>query len=290
MKFLAVLLLLTASPSFACEVTLPFHLIVMGEGALGQVFPMKECSPEEQKSLQDTLSSISGRVTSERLEEMLASRGHEKVLITPHSVHIEQFQTIVREQIVMPEGVQIKVTRPVNTPAFVALASGDQLQVSCPVCLFGTNQTLNVSVQGFDGHQKTFLASADFRKMVRAFRLITPVNSFSEVSESYLKEDFIETVPHTDLVTNLETLRFYKTNKPLKTGELLKFSDLNAVNLVRSGLKTEVILENQLVRIKTQGISRSNGSLGEIVEVFHPQKNKKYQGKVVDINKVLVEL
>lgn len=290
MKYLSLLLLLGSSLSFACEVSLPFHLVVMGEGSMGQAFPTKSCSANQLKDLQDTLSSINGRVTSERLEEMLASKGHDKFLISPHSIHIEQFQNIVREQMIMPEGVQIKATRPVNTPAFVALASGDQMQVSCPVCLFGTNQTLNVTVQGFDGVSRSFMAAADFKKMVRAFRLITPVNSFSEVTEGYLKEDFVETVPHTDLVTNLETLRFYKTNKPLKTGELLKFSDLNAVNLVRSGLKTEVIIENQLVRIKTQGISRSNGVLGETVEVFHPQKNKKYQGKVVDINKVLVEL
>jgi flagella basal body P-ring formation protein FlgA len=92
------------------------------------------------------------------------------------------------------------------------------------------------------------------------------------------------------LISDIETLAFYKTNKPLKAGEILKTADLNAINLVKAGLKTEVVLENQMIRIKTQGISRSNGTIGELVEVYHPQKNKKYQGRVVDINKVLVEL
>jgi len=76
----------------------------------------------------------------------------------------------------------------------------------------------------------------------------------------------------------------------MKAGDLLRQSDLNALSLVRAGVKTEVIIENELVKLKTSGISRSNGSLGEFVEVFHPQKNKKYLGKVIDINKVLVEL
>ena len=88
----------------------------------------------------------------------------------------------------------------------------------------------------------------------------------------------------------MDSLKFYKTNKPLRTGEILKLSDLNAINLVRAGLKTDVVLENQMVRIKTQGICRSNGTIGELVEVYHAQKNKKYLGRVVDINKVLVEL
>jgi flagella basal body P-ring formation protein FlgA len=97
-------------------------------------------------------------------------------------------------------------------------------------------------------------------------------------------------VPYTDLVTDAETLRFFKSNKPLRAGELLRASDLNAQNLVRAGMRTEVILENEMVRIKTSGISRSSGGFGETVEVFHQQKNKKYQGKVIDNNKVLVEL
>ena len=85
-------------------------------------------------------------------------------------------------------------------------------------------------------------------------------------------------------------LKFYKLNKPLRPGELLRQSDLNPINLVKAGSKTEVIIENELIKLKTYGISRNNGGVGEFVEVFHPQKNKKYQGKVIDLNKVLVEL
>ena len=135
------------------------------------------------------------------------------------------------------------------------------------------------------------MASADFKKMVKAFRLTSALPSFSSVNDTnILKEEYVETIPHTDLITDVEMLKFYKTNKPLKAGEILKKSDLNAVNLVRAGLKTDVVLENQMVRIKTSGISRGNGTIGELVEVYHPQKNKKYLGKVIDINKVLVEL
>ena len=127
--------------------------------------------------------------------------------------------------------------------------------------------------------------------MVKAYRLTSPLASFSSLNDSdILKEEYIESIPHTDIITDMESLKFYKTNKPIKAGEILKASDLNAINLVRAGLKTDVVLENQMVRIKTQGISRSNGTIGELVEVYHPQKNKKYLGKVIDINKVLVEL
>ena len=127
--------------------------------------------------------------------------------------------------------------------------------------------------------------------MVKAFRVTQPLPSFSDIKDkNVVKEEYVEAIPHTDLITDFESLKFFKTNKPLRTGELIKRSDLNAVNLVKAGLKTEVILENSAIRIKTDGISRNSGSIGEMVEVYHAQKNKKYLGKVIDVNKVLVEL
>jgi flagella basal body P-ring formation protein FlgA len=187
--------------------------------------------------------------------------------------------------------MQVKATHLTNQTGFLALAAGDNLELSCGSCLFGSLQPLNVIVHGFDGSKRTLYATADFKKMVKAFRLVSPLASFSSLDDTtLLKEEYTESIPHTDLITDREILKFYKTNKPLMAGELLKRSDLNAINLVRAGLKTDVVLENQMIRIKTQGISRGNGTFGELVEVYHPQKNKKYQGKVVDINKVLVEL
>jgi flagella basal body P-ring formation protein FlgA len=87
-----------------------------------------------------------------------------------------------------------------------------------------------------------------------------------------------------------ETLKFFKTNKPIKPGEILKKSDLNGSLLVKAGSNTEVIIENQLLKLKTTGISRNSGIYGDQVEVLNIQKNKKYVGKIIDINKIQVEI
>jgi flagella basal body P-ring formation protein FlgA len=126
--------------------------------------------------------------------------------------------------------------------------------------------------------------------MVKAFRVTAHLPAFSEIPVSSLKQELIEAIPHTDLFSNPEKLKFFKLNKPIRSGEILRQSDLSALSIVKAGMKTEVIIENTLVKLKTTGICRSNGALGDYVEVFHPQKNKKYLGKVIDINKVLVEL
>lgn len=283
--------LLLSFPAFACQIVAPHKLVVMDQEAILTTVRTQNCEQALLHDLKDILGGVEGRILASQLIEMLTSRGHEAPQFEPSMIQIKQFKHILREQLILPAGVQVKATKGINLPGVIALAPGDSVQVQCEGCLYGSGQIIRVQIKGFDGVDRNYIASADFIKMVRAYRVTSNLPSFSSIDpREYLREEYIESIPLTDLITDLEVLKFYKTNKPIPAGALLKTSDLNAINLVKAGLKTEVVLENQMIRIKTQGISRSNGSLGETVEVFHPQKNRKYQGRVVDINKVLVEL
>lgn len=277
--------------AWGCDLKLPKHLVILGDDQnIQHSFAAQGCSEAILNDLSQFLSQADGRLSPGQLLDVLETKGHLGVKLAPYPIKVEQFKNILKEQLSLPEGVHVKSSRSVNSSPFLALAPGDKVSVECPQCLFGSQQSVNVHVSGFDGTQKSFLVLVDFKKMVRAYRTTSNFQSFSEVTSNYLKEVYVEEIPQTQLVTDATILKYYKTNKPLHNGELLKFSDLNAMNLVKAGLKTEVVLENQMVRIRTNGISRGNGTLGEFVEVFSPVKNKKYQGRVVDINKVLVEL
>lgn len=291
MKTFFLFFLLTTLPALACEVTLPYNLVVMGNlSSASHPFNVKNCETKVIDDLLSTVNGLEGRISATQLTRTMVSQGHEEINFEPHMIQVQNLKTLINEQLNLPPGVQVKSTQGVNMGSLLVLAPGDKVEIECSSCLFGSNQVINVNVSGFDGVKRSFLASVDFKKMVRAYRILNTTPSFADISSKDLKEEFTESIPHTDLVTDLGTLKFFKTNKPLKAGALLRLSDLNAVNLVRAGVKTDVVIENQMIRIKTQGISRSNGAIGEYVEVFHPQKNKKYQGKVVDVNKVLVEL
>ncbi|MGE3609635.1 MAG: flagella basal body P-ring formation protein FlgA [Bacteriovoracaceae bacterium] len=287
MKLLLLSLILFSFHSMACEVTLPHHLVILNETTVQEKIDFKTCAKEQEIELTKTIINLNGRMNSSQLSEILGQRELSNIKIKNHSFEIEHLKNILRQNLELPSGVQIKN---IYGPS-ISLAPGDRIELYCPQCLFGDKQPLEVRILGFDGSLKTTYAQVDFKKMVRAYRVLSPLQSFSNIEyELNLKEEFVESIPYTDLVTDLEQLKFFKTNKPIAAGSLLRRSDLNAVSIVKAGLKTEVIFENQQVRIKTSGISRSSGGIGDLVEVFHPQKNKKYQGKVIDINKVLVEL
>lgn len=284
------LVFFTSTISWACEIHLPEHILILGEKAdLSKLIASTECATNIISELNETLNNVDGKVSHFQLSEMLKSKNL-MAKIQPNLIQIQHFKNIVRDQISMPIGIQMKSSEAVNANNFLALNFGDRIEVNCVGCLFGSQQPINLNVLGLNGTKNSLIIKADFKKMVKAFRITSFHPAFSEISKSSIVEDFTESIPHTDLFSHVELLKFYKLNKPLKPGELLRQSDLHAINLVRAGSKTEVIIENDLIKLKTYGISRSNGGIGEFVEIFHPQKNKKYQGKVVDLNKVLVEL
>jgi flagella basal body P-ring formation protein FlgA len=290
-KFLIVLFFIMCSAfADACEVYLPGHLVILGQTlAFEQSIKQTECSPEILQEINNTINSVEGKFTSFQFAEILKLKNYD-VVVQPSLIQVQHLNHLVREQIMMPTGIQMRSSEAVNSKNYLILSPGDRVQVQCSGCLFGAQEALNVKVLGFDGTDKALIVKADFKKMVKAYRVLGFHPAFSPITATSLKEEFIESIPHTDLLTNLDTLHFFKVNKPIRSGELLRQSDLNAINLVRAGTKTDVIIENEHVRLKTEGISRSNGILGELVEVFHPQTNKKYLGKVIDLNKVSVEL
>jgi hypothetical protein len=285
-----LLFMIFAAAASACEVDLPERLVVIGDAPdLTAVMAQKGCSPETLRELSATLRSVNGKITKFHFAELLRAKNVTAELRRP-LVSVENIRHLVREQLPVPGRVQLLSATAVNHPDYLVLGEGERLELRCEGCAYGTGETLNLFVNAPDGSWRGYLVTANFRRLVKAYRVTEFRQAFGTLSPEVLREEQVEAIPHTDLLTDLSLLRFYKLNKPLKAGELVRLSDLTALDLVKAGLRTEVVIENSLIRLKTAGISRSNGALGDLVEVYHPQKNKKYQGKVIDINKVLVEL
>lgn len=280
----------TSFSSLACEVTLPRHLVVFSNNAnLTGAITHTNCPENTLKEISETLKSVDGRMTAFQFNEILSSK-NAQASITPDVFQVQQLTHLVREQVSLPIGYRLRSVESLNGEDFLSLESGDKLSINCGGCAFVGKDPIVLNVNSFSGESKKFTVMAQFKKMVKAYRVRNPQGAFTEVSLSALEEEYTESIPQTDLISDTSILRFYKCNKPIRAGELLKKSDLNPVSLVRAGVSTEVIIENELVKIKTNGISRSNGTIGDYVEVFQPQKNKKYYGKVIDLNKVHVEL
>ncbi len=289
-KLIALFLMILSNATSACEVEVPERLVVIGDAPdLSAVLAHSGCSAESIREISATLLSVNGKITKFHFTELLRTRNIQAE-IKPHLFSVENIKHLVREQLKLPVGVHLQSSAAVNHPDYIVLSLGERLEIRCEACSFGLKDKMNLFVNSQDGSWKGYLINANFKRLVKAYRVTEFCHAFEVMSASVLLEAQVEAVPHTELLSDIKHLGFYKLNKSLRPGELVRLSDLTPLDLVKAGVRTEVLIENDLIRLKTTGISRSNGSFGELVEVYHPQKNKKYQGKVVDLNKVLVEL
>jgi len=84
------------------------------------------------------------------------------------------------------------------------------------------------------------------------------------------------------------TLPFYKLNRSLREGEILKKSFLIKKNLVNYGTPTKIIYKKGNLVLKSMGIPLGTGRLGDFVKLKNPKNKKEIYGQVNGLNSVLV--
>jgi hypothetical protein len=142
-----ILFILTFSTVFACEFELPSNLVIFNNGFIDQeIIKSKNCSNQSQTDMANFIKGFDGRVAAFQIQELMATKGHHQISVNPQSIFVQQFKTLVREQINLPQGIQIKEAQLQNQKNFLILNPGDQLEISCNSCLYGSRQPLNHSI------------------------------------------------------------------------------------------------------------------------------------------------
>lgn len=287
MKLFVLFLSLLSFNALACEYQGKDGLLVTKKEILTHdlALKLKDCNETEIEIIRNTLSNLEGNISAFQLNHLLDipdfKLNHERLII-------KNLNKLTRLQLALKDNMH--VTGSINSPSLIEFNSSDSISIFCNGCLHGQQQNLKITFRSILGKTINKDINIDFITYYKAYRLLTDVPAFSKINEDSIEMIQTEKIPHAELMTEEDHLKFYQTNKPLKAGSILKMSDLSATKIIHAGIKSEVILENHFVKIKTQGIPRSNGAIGEMIEVYQPEKNKKYYGKVIDINKVHVQL
>ncbi|GEM_PF-1501987 len=292
-RLITLALFIFSFTSFACHIELPERILIIENNNNDLSYQnSNDCTLVEKEKLHEILMSTEGKITALQMMRMIQAQADVALTIAPHFIQIDHLNNFARTQLPLPQSIFVKEIHPaIGMKPLFALKNGDNISLSCEGCLYGLNQRLVMTHTPFIGDKAQHLLTISFGKLTKAYRLTQPLQGFAELKNSSLyQEDYIEVIPQTELVQDASTLKFFKTNKPLKAGDYIRKADLTPMNLVRAGDQTELIFENTQITIKTSGIARNNGGHGDSIEVFVPGKNKKYLGKIIDDHKVVVHL
>lgn len=289
---LVLLLTLTSFLTYAgdCFIkTAPVLLVIDSKGALPQEAIIdSNCSERVQNQFVTLALNASGSLSEKRLNYYL-QRSSGRVTLKPHLILIKQFADLIYTNLNTSDMIA-KNIKQLSNKKILRLSHDHEIKLSCDNCSKTGPQNIKISLQNSKEKKELWVSLELLRKRF-ALRLKRTLNPFTgSLSIGLFEKVEVPLNEGVALFTDIKNLKFYRTNKTIKKGDVLKISDLSPINLVQAGRKVEVNIKRNKLLLRTIGVSKSMGKIDDLVEVYNPKTRKKYLARIIDENKVMIEL
>lgn len=246
---------------------------------------------ERQNFLQFILNS-NGSIHSSQASKLIKNLYKQDIKISPKRISIYSFKKTLKNNFNPNSNWHWNNIKLTSRESVIALNENESISFNCTNCEYSGSKNIKVTITNpISGTYKYEWLNGDIVIKTKALVSLSNLGVNNQALNKKLfhtKNVFLKS-PET-LFTNSNSLHFYKLNKPIKSGKSLSFRDLTPVNLVKIGQPTKVIIKNDRLSLSSIAKPMKSGRFGEMIQLRHPKTNKIIMGKVVDFNKVIVEL
>lgn len=286
---LTLISLLAICSSLACEITGP-KLIIKEDGKSSplHLFELLKCTDKQKTQFTTFLSDFQGTLNKRVLTAELGL-GFKKKSTT----EIQTLSSFFNSRINKDNSWKFVESSfsGTNIP-FVAISENQSLSVLCNNCNNTGNKNIKIEIR--DPIAARVRSSWSNTKLAARTKALYTTENVPVNNKALLPHQFEERVVYDirpeQFFTDKEQLVFYKTNRAKSKGEAVRFQDLTPVNLVKMGHPATIILKNNSLTLETIAIPSQSGKLGQRIRLKNPRTKKVIIGKVVNFNKVEVEL
>ena len=238
------------------------------------------------------ISNSNGTVSSDFLQTEIEKEFKDQpVVLSPRKTTLLDLGTSLREQLTEGSNLYFLDTKSLNNIRSVGLIEGEQIHANCESCTTYGEKSLKIDISNplANSVRSLWFTSKVMAKVkvLKAKRTL----SFQQKSlsvEDFVAEDIYSLSPD-NVLTTLENIQYYKPNKTIMQGSIVSRLDLQAVNLINFGTPVTVVLKNQNINLQRSAMPTRSALFGETIELKNAN-NKTIAGKVVDYNKVVIEL
>lgn len=290
-RTILTLLMTMMTSTMACEIDGPKMVIFNQKKSSSKpssAFSFKNCDSSQKEKLLGFLNDFEGTLS---YRSILAETGL-KVRLNSQTELIE-LNSLLNSRIEKDKEwrfISTKLTG--QNDGVIKISQEESLSLRCDQC--SNTGTKNIKVEVYNALKSRYRylwAQTDLAAKTTALYPVRsiPVNNTALAPSDFEKKVIYHTRPE-QFFTQPNQLVFYKVNKPKSKGEPIKFQDLTPVNLVKMGQPTTVILKNGAIRLETTAISSQSGKLGQQIRLKNSKSKRTIIGKVINFNKVEVEL
>jgi flagella basal body P-ring formation protein FlgA len=278
-----------------CQIELFSKVYRLNQGQVLQqrdLIQNSSCNNLINNKISFILSQAEGSVGSDFLtNELKKDFPEEKIIFKNKKLSLLDLHSHLKDQLLINSNLFFTQSRSLNGLLSIGLVDGEQFQVQCESCVSFGEKNLKINISNvLSNTSRTLWISSKIMakiKVVRALRNISFQQKSLDVKDFYIDEVF--TMNPENSLTTLDNIQFFKANKTILQNAVVSNQDLQALMLVNFGTPANVSLQSENISLQKIAMPIRSARFGEMVELKGPN-NKNITGKVVDFNKVVIQL
>lgn len=267
---------------FACEIKTFKLILKINPQVSNSIIKESNCDKKINNQFINILSNSSGIVNNQMLKRMITAE--KNVEIFPQNINIQYIDQYLSKNHAIKDAF-FKNTRSLNNVSFIGF--NDHLPIfHCSNC--NSTGKKNISLKD---NEKTHWLSSDLyqeRLVLKAKNNIPYSIPVIDSSDFYLTK--VPTIKDGGHFTDINHIQFYRLTKNINAGEIIQSHNLVQRKIISRGQKVKIYIRNKSINLTTIGKAMKDGLYGQFIEVQNPKSKKVTLAKVIDFNKVLVEL
>ena len=280
-KLISTFILLASLSSHAqvCKVSLADKIYTVSNAEVK--YTTKSCNRSQIEIINEILSNINGNLNLHHSREL---KLNDIELITKNTVFID-LEDSIKNQYSIPSNWKIKFNSR-NRVKAISTDSLSSVDISCNDCKkLGKNKvkvSVNDSVKWFEIEVLKPITAVVAKKELGL--------SYKSINSSSVEEKTIYTSDDKSIFKDFKQVSFYKTNKIISPGEVIKKRDLSPINLVTYGVPVKITLDSNGIKLTGTATPLSTGKLQDFIKVRNTKTKKVFTAKIIGLNEVKVEL
>jgi flagella basal body P-ring formation protein FlgA len=269
----------------SCEINSYAQIFKINNVIDDSIIKNTNCSSDIINNFISLVTNANGKLNASYLSHIFQQEFNITVKLSPKNIQVKPLKNLIEDKFATTRKL-VSSVKSLYGKSSLNLENGEALDIKCSNC--DGNGEKNIQVISKNG--KTWI-SATFLTRSSAFRVKRTLNRISPI---LLATDFeqINTSDRgrTRYFTDINNIKFYQLNKDLRKGDLVKSHDLSPKRLVNYGQKVKLTIKNKFINLKTIGIAKKSGKIGDFIEIQNPKSKKVFLGKITDFNKAVVDL
>ena len=216
---------------------------------------------------------------------------NKEITIFPKKIHIKELNRLLSDLINSNGEIIPRKSFFLGKRNFLLLNKHQKIKLLCDNCKVLGKKNITLQIYSKNRKKNIWIETTFKTKKKALISKLDLAYSFeNEISLSDFKEGIIETEQPEKIFLEKEMLHFFKLTRSLKKNEPLKSQDLLPRQLVKAFTPVKIILKNNGIQLSSMAIAKKNGRWGEYITLENKKSRRLLIGKIIDFNKVLVEI